>query len=113
MDILMVGDFNIDLFQDNCNRDKLIDSMVQLGFIQQVTLPTRVTDTSQSLIDHVYTKSKRTLQTDVITSNILDHFLTLITYPNLCSKRVKTSILKRWLTFDSYVQLQQLLKAKE
>ena len=89
MDILMVDDFNIDLLQDNSNRDKLIDSTVQLGFIQQVMLPTRIADTSQSLIAYVYTKSKCTLATDVITSNISDHFLTLTTYPNLCSKRVK------------------------
>ena len=108
----MVGDFNIDLLQDNNNRDKLIDSTVQLGFIQQVTLPTRVTDTSKSLIDHVYTKSKNTIATDVIASDISDHFLTLTTYSNNSSKRAKTSITKRWLTFDSYAQLQQLLKAE-
>ena len=70
MDILMVGEFNINLLQDNSNRDKLIDTIVQLGCIQQFMLPTRVTDTSQSLIDHVYTKSKCKLATDIITSDI-------------------------------------------
>ena len=112
MDILMVGDFNIDLLQDNNNRDKLIDSTVQLGFTQQVTLPTHVTDTSKSLIDHIYTKSKSTIATDVLASDISDHFLTLTTYSNSSSKSAKTYITKRWLTFDSYAQLQQLLKAK-
>ena len=51
-DIIVVGDFNIDLLQDNNSRDKLIESTVQLEFIQQVTLPTRVTETTKSLIDH-------------------------------------------------------------
>ena len=49
MDIVMVGDFNIDLLQDNDHRDKLIEHTVAAGFIQ-VTLPTRTTATSLSLI---------------------------------------------------------------
>ena len=60
----------------------------------------------------MYTKSKSTIATDVIASDISDHFLTLTTYSNSSSKRAKTSITKRWLTFDSYAQLQQLLKAE-
>ena len=59
MDIVMVGDFNIDLLQDNDHRDKLIEHTVIAGFIQQVTLPTRTTATSKSLIDHIFTKSKK------------------------------------------------------
>ena len=37
MDIVMVGDFNIDLLQDNDHGDKLIEHTVIAGFIQQVT----------------------------------------------------------------------------
>ena len=109
MDFIIAGDFNIDLLQDNDSRDKLIDTTVQMGFMQQITLPTRVTDTTSSLIDHVYTKSRQTLITDVISSDIADHYLTLTSYPKTRSKQEKVQITKRWLTFESYAQAKQLL----
>ena len=80
-DIIIVGDINIDLLNDNIHSEKLLDITIQMGFLQQVTLPTRVTDTTASLIDHVYTRSKRSLVTDVISSDIADHYLTLTSYP--------------------------------
>ena len=113
MDIVIVGDLNIDLLQDNEHRDKLIEHTVSAGFIQQVTLPTRTTTSSKSLIDHVFTKSKKTLYTDVIQSDLSDHYLTLTTYPNYSSKKEKLKITKRWLTFDSYAQVRQLLSAEK
>ena len=94
VDIVMVGDINIDL-SDNSNKEKLLDATIQLGFLQQVTLPTRVTESTQSLIDHVYTRSKRSLVTDVISSDISDHYLTLTSYPKNNPKKEKTSITKR------------------
>ena len=48
--------------------------------MKQVTLPTRVTDTNTTLIDHVYTKSNKTLQTGVIICDISDHYPTLTKY---------------------------------
>ena len=113
MDIVIVGDLNIDLLQDNEHRDKLIEHTVSAGFIQQVTLPTRTTTSSKSLIDHVFTKSKKTLYTDVIQSDLSDHYLTLTTYPNYSSKKEKLKITKRWLTFDSYAQVRQLQSAEK
>ena len=84
-----------------------------MGFMQQVTLPTRVTDTTASLIDHVYTRSKRSLVTDVISSDIADHYLTLTSYPKDNPKKEKTSITKRWLTFKHYAMVQALLAAEK
>ena len=66
-DILMVGDFNINLLKSSCNTDSLIDTTLGLGLIQQVSLPTRVSDNFETLIDHVYTSSRRKLKTDYIT----------------------------------------------
>ena len=49
---------------------------------------------------------------DVIQSDLSDHYLTLTTYPNYSSKKEKQKITKRWLTFDSYTQVRQLLSAE-
>ena len=108
-DIVMVGDINIDLLSDSSNREKLLDATIQLGLLQQVTLPTRVTETTESLIDHVYTRSKRSLVTDVISSDISDHYLTLTSYPKDNPRKDKTSITKRWLTLDHYPMVKTLL----
>lgn len=54
--ILFTGDFNIDLlrYDNDINCQKLIEVMGSHGFIQTVSRPTRITDHSATLIDHVY-----------------------------------------------------------
>ena len=59
-DIIMVGDFNVDISKSSTATDNLIDLTLSKGLMQQVTLPTRVAGNSKTLIDHVYTKSKKT-----------------------------------------------------
>ena len=54
-DIICSGDFNIDLMKQNNQSESLIEEMISLGFIQQVTQATRQCDNTSSLIDHVYT----------------------------------------------------------
>ena len=81
-DIIMVGDFNVNLQKSSCNTDSLLDITMDLGLIQRVTIPTRVSDNYETLIDHVYTKSKKKIKTDVITSRISDHYATLTSFIN-------------------------------
>ena len=83
--------------------------MISQGFIQQVTLPTRPGKNHSSLIDHVYTRSKRKLRSDIIITDVSDHYPILTTYPKWRAKREKVKITKRWLTPDSYDQLQTIL----
>ena len=82
--------------------------MISQEFIQ-VTLPTRPGKNHCSLIDHVYTRSKRKLRLDIIIIDISDHYPILTTYPKWRAKREKTQITKRWFTPDSYDQLQTIL----
>ena len=54
--ILLLGDFNIDLLKLN---DKILikdylDNFFSQGFYPLITLPTRVTETSATLIDNVF-----------------------------------------------------------
>ena len=58
-DIIVVGDFNVNLQKSSCKTDSLLDITMDLGLIQRVTIPTRVSDNYETLIDHVYTKSKK------------------------------------------------------
>ena len=112
-DIIMVGDFNVNLQKSSCNTDNLLDITMDLGLIQQVTIPTRVSDNFETLIDHVYTKSKKKIKTDVITPQISDHYATLTSFINDKHSRKKTSITKRWFKAESYIELATLLGATD
>ncbi|CAL4069256.1 unnamed protein product [Meganyctiphanes norvegica] len=53
------------------------------GYTQLINKPTRVTSTTESLIDHIYTNNKNKIsQSGVIESGISDHFITFCTRKN-------------------------------
>ena len=104
-DIILVGDFNVNPLKSSCNTDSLLETTLGLGLIQQVSLPTRVSDNFETLIDHVYTCSRRKLKTDVITSQISDHYATLTSFLNDKHDRKKIKITKRWFKEESYICL--------
>jgi ribosomal protein S18 len=80
--VLIVGDFNIDLIQHdkNINSQNLIENTTQHGLIQVVSRPTRITDHSATLIDHVYTnKIHNILNCDILTVDLSDHLAIITT----------------------------------
>jgi hypothetical protein len=77
-DCLLVGDFNINLLKVN-ERDvfaEFLDSMMSNSFFPKITLPTRFTSHSCTLIDNIFCKlSSNTIDTysGIILSSISDH----------------------------------------
>jgi len=55
--ILVLGDFNIDLLKPHSSWDSTI---TLLGLTQLVKSPTRITQTSATLIDHIYIQTTQT-----------------------------------------------------
>ena len=53
------------------------------------------------------------IKTDVITSQISDHYATLTSFINDKQTRKKTSITKRWFKAESYIELATLLGATD
>ena len=79
--VVLCGDTNLDLLQyeNNANVQKLNEITTSNGFLPVISRPTRVTDHSATLIDHIYTNSLDTLiSTGVITIDISDHMGTFI-----------------------------------
>ena len=77
--ILLIGDFNIDLLKIN-DRPHFKDyfmNMISHGLLPTITLPTRLTDNSASLIDNIFS-SFSNLQmlhsSGILISDISDHF---------------------------------------
>ena len=56
---VVMGDFNIDLLQFNKRNlaDDVINSTFSQSLVPVITKPTRVTHTSGTLIDHIYTNN--------------------------------------------------------
>ena len=89
------GDFNLDILKYNscANVSCYIDTLFSQGFIQTITMPTRCTSHSATLIDHcvtnVLTNSYESL---ILTTKLSDHFPILINVncnkPTKCQKTV-------------------------
>ena len=80
--VMFFGDANIDLvrYDTDSNSQSLVDVLARYGFVQTVSKPTRVTDHSATLIDHVYTNDiDNTISCNVLTLDISDHLATLTT----------------------------------
>ena len=57
---IIAGDFNIDLINtDNNHVEQYTNTILQNSFIPCITIPTRVTDHSASIIDHILLKTPK------------------------------------------------------
>jgi hypothetical protein len=76
-EMYLLGDFNIDVLKyKSCNfANTFIDLLFSNGLLQLVTKPTRCTNTSATLLDHVITNSQaNNFASYVLISFISDHF---------------------------------------
>ena len=77
-DKIVVGDFNIDLLKLNTRQKytEYLDLMLCNGFQPKVTLPTRLTDRTATLIDHIFcnlSHTKKLCTSGIILSDMSDH----------------------------------------
>ena len=71
-DVLIMGDFNIDMYKPHPSWDL---TMTSIGLEQLVSSPTRVTPTSSTLIDHILcNRSEAVKDVTVSDLSISDHF---------------------------------------
>lgn len=101
--VIILGDFNIDINkQNNYYSQKLINSLKFLGFSQHVKTPTRITKSSKTIIDLVFTNFE-TLSTVVLDKpKISDHNILKLTLTrqNLKSCNPKFVYKRSFKTFN-------------
>ena len=76
MYIYICGDYNIDLLniQTNDEFSILYNNIVAAGFASKITLPTRICDTTSTLIDNVYSNAIDKSQTSgILVRPLSDH----------------------------------------
>ena len=83
--------------------------------LQLVTLPTRVSDFSSTVVDHVYVsiQSNQPVTADVIRTTLSDHYATLTSFTSVNSKKEKNTVTKSWLTTESYKALATILGGED
>ena len=87
-EIIMLGDFNKDLLHGSQHREWL-NNMTSLGFTQLIHEPTRVTNATSTLIDHIYTSNEENIsEAHVAQLGVSDH------YAIFCNRKINC-ILKR------------------
>ena len=93
MIIHIVGDFNVDLekYDSDLHCHDLINKMAEHNFAQLIPLPTRVSDHTSTIIDHIYSNQVLTLLSSrVVTLDISDHLGTYVQFnidPNFPRKK--------------------------
>lgn len=82
MNCMLIGDLNIDLkHYDTCNSTRFyVDELISRNFLPLVFLPTRVTQTTETIIDHVFMNNIQIqeIKTGLITTDISDHIANFI-----------------------------------
>ena len=75
--LIITGDLNINLLQSNSHPDtgNFLDSLISSNLIPKITLPTRISNTTATLIDHMFTDiHKHDCLAGTLTTDISDHF---------------------------------------
>jgi len=108
-DLILVGDFNIDLFALGANVDclKFVSQMYSFGLTPLILRPTRVGTASATLIDHIWTSNVAVAaRSGVLLSHVTDHFPIFTQFAAVSpaatdGDEVYTHVCRRVKNFDS------------
>ena len=89
--LLLMGDFNLDLlkFDSHPKTSDFINNLHTAGLSTLITKPTRITEHSATLIDHMYTNIiKNDIHTGILITDISDHFGTFAIFKHHKSPKI-------------------------
>jgi len=107
--IIILGDTNIDV--NNLNDPISLEycsALAQSGFENVISLPTRVTDHSQTIIDHIILNPENlNYQSCVLPCDISDHYSTFLFLPILFDKNAEktdhSKLVRKIIAFDDLI----------
>ena len=103
--LVLLGDFNIDLLtcDTEISHSKFLDVLGAYQILPSITLPTRITDTSSTLIDNIFTSPLNCSSVSGnLTVSISDHLPQFLILNTDCSSKYKPELPFRrdWSNFD-------------
>jgi hypothetical protein len=113
--ILLAGDFNIDLFQTTKSTTNFLDLLLSFQLSQTINSPTRITKSTSTLIDNIFTNLKSSQYTSkTFESGLSDHLALQITIPIIVTKTEPDSfVYKRTFSETSYEQFYHYLSMEQ
>ena len=88
--ILIMGDFNINLNYDHKNNANFLDTMFSYSYLLFINTPTRVTGHSKTLIDNIfYNKPMLNITAGNISSVISDHLIQFLIEPSSSNAKLE------------------------
>ena len=89
----IMGDYNIDLLKDDSDRPThdYLDFIYSYCMIPSILKPTRITETSATIIDNILTNCDNELATAILVTDITDHFPTILINRTKCVSSKKKS----------------------
>ena len=93
-DLYVCGDFNVDLLrsEEEARASSFYSSMAALSLIPTISKPTRITDTSCTLIDNIFTTNLSNFISGIFTIEIADHLPIFIIARNYFTYEPKLQI---------------------
>ena len=90
--IYLCGDFNIDLLKINTKNhyNTFYNNLTAAGYLPRISMPTRVTNQSATLIDNIFSTELYNNESAIIVNNISDHQM-ICTYSTNTNKTISTS----------------------
>ena len=94
--VFLIGDLNINISTSASRSNYAFDYLNVLashGYFPLITLPTRVTNSSATIIDHIITNDNlHTLKPGVIRADLSDHYPIFCTISNISSKKTSQAV---------------------
>ena len=90
--VYLCGDFNIDLLKLNAKNHyhTFFNNFIAAGYFPRISLPTRITNHSATLLDNIFTNESGSHESGIIVNNISDHQM-IYTYNTTQIKGTSTS----------------------
>ena len=112
--VILTGDTNINLLNASQHRatSNYLDVLMGHGFLPKITLPTRVTHSSATLIDHIFINecsSNQYTLAGTLQSNMSDHYMNFIFLKNECNKPHPKTITYRPFTDENILKMKDAL----
>ena len=116
---IVVGDFNIDLLKmfDRPIFKEFFDTFMTNGFIPKITMPTRISSVSSTLIDNMFIKISDDFSSStagILSCNISDHFpcFLFLDYIHMNNNKPQRYVRRRFVTSESLTSFKDEVNAK-
>lgn len=105
--VTIVGDFNINMLENSKKRQTLLDLLRSYNLQQTIHQPTRITATTATCIDNIFTNAGENWSTNIIQTHISDHTAQKITFK--VNQRQQNYILKRTFSKNNIEYFKELI----